>query len=224
MSITLIGKHTFEGGVHPDDSKVLTAEKQIQKGPVAKQITVMLSQHIGSPCKAIVNKGDQVKAGQKVGESDAFVSAAVHSPINGKVREVSLLQGHVVLGRSNGIIIDADEDNTTKQPLADKFTENFDDSVYTDQQIRDAIRNAGIVGLGGAGFPTSVKVMPNDKTPKQAMIVNACECEPYITCDYRIMLEWTNQIIAGIILAKRARAVREYLSGSKTISPQPSRR
>lgn len=218
MAITCIGKCTFPGGTHPADSKGLTAEKQIQQGPACKQVTVMLSQHIGAPCKAIVNKADEVKAGQKVGDVEAFVSAPVYSPINGKVKEISL-QSHAVLGRSDGIIIEAGDDNPAKQPCADQFTESFDDSGYSDEQIRDAIRNAGIVGLGGAGFPTSVKVLPNEKSPKQAMIVNACECEPYITCDYRIMLEWTNQIIAGIMLAKRASGCPKVFIGIEDNKP-----
>ena len=213
------GRFSFPGGVHPPESKGLTDEKKIQPGPVVKQVAVMLSQHIGAPCQALVRKGNLVQAGQKIGDSDAFVSAPVHSPISGKVKEISL-QSHPVLGRSEAIVIEALAHNPTKRPLADKFTEDFDESKYSTEQICDAVRQAGLVGMGGAGFPTRVKIEPDPQLPKQTMIINGCECEPYITCDYRIMLEWTNQIIAGIKLARKACGSSKVIIGIEDNKPQ----
>lgn len=162
----------------------------------------MLSQHIGAPCQAVVAKRDKVAAGQIVGKSDAFVSAPVHSPVDGTVKDI-VLRSHPVLGRSLAVIIDVDEENAPLTPVSDRFDANFDDSQYTADQILEAADNAGIVGMGGAGFPTKVKIVPNEKMPKTDLIINGCECEPFITCDYRLMLEWTYQMIAGIRLANK---------------------
>lgn len=163
----------------------------------------MLSQHIGAICKPLVMKKNYVTLGQVIGSADAFVSAPIHSPVNGTVKNIAL-SSHPVLGRAESIIIETGEDNQVKEPSADKFNENFDPGKYTPEQIFEAVRNAGIVGMGGAGFPTSVKLKANPDSPIRAVIINGCECEPFITCDYRIMLEWTNQIIAGALLAAKA--------------------
>lgn len=163
----------------------------------------MLSQHIGVACKALVEKGDIVEAGQKIGDSDAFVSAPVHSSVNGKVKSIGL-QSHAILGRSPAIIIETDpEKNTPKEPLVAGF-ESFSEKNYSAEQICEAVDNAGIVGMGGAGFPTRVKIEPNPRLPKKTLIINGCECEPCITCDYRLMVEQPRKIIAGIKLAKKA--------------------
>jgi electron transport complex protein RnfC len=141
MKTATKGRFTFPGGVHPPQSKELTAESKIQPGPAAKQVAVMLSQHIGAPCEPLVKKADPVQAGQKIGDSDAFVSAPVHSPVNGKVKEVAL-QPHVVLGRSLAVIIEADpEGNQPKQPCC-AFNNGFDISKYSAEQICDAVRQA----------------------------------------------------------------------------------
>jgi len=219
INIKAKGKFTFAGGVHPPQSKTLTADSPIQQGPAGKQLAIMLSQHTGAACKPLVKKGDVVQAGQKIGDVDAFVSAPVHSPVNGTVKEIAL-QSHTVLGRSLAVIIDADpQNNLPKQPASTKFAPDFDESKYSPQQICDAVRQAGIVGMGGAGFPTRVKIEPNPKQPKKTLIINGCECEPYITCDYRIMLEWTNQIIAGIKLVKKATGCSEVFFGIEDNKP-----
>jgi len=163
----------------------------------------MLSQHIGAICKPLVNKKDTVTAGQVIANADAFVSAAIHSPVNGTVKDIALCS-HPVLGRAQAIIIESAADNQPKQPSAGRFDSNFDPDRFSEEQIFEAVRNAGIVGMGGAGFPTSVKLKPNPKTPITNIIINGCECEPFITCDYRMMLEWTYQILAGAALAGKA--------------------
>jgi electron transport complex protein RnfC len=183
----------------------------------------MLSQHIGAPCQAIVKKGDQVMAGQKIGDSDAFVSAPVHSPVNGKVNQVCL-QSHAVLGRSLAVLIDVDtQDNPPKQIAVAKFDADFNPEVFSAEQICDAVREAGLVGMGGAGFPTRVKIQPDPRLPKKTLIINGCECEPYITCDYRIMLEWTYQIIAGLRLAAKAAGCSEAFIAIEDNKPEAIR-
>lgn len=206
MNAVLTMRGGFPGGVHPSEKKELTADSPIQPGPAANQVAVMLSQHTGAICKPTVAQGSIVQAGQCIGDSDAFISAPVHSPIEGKVQQIAL-QSHPVLGRAPAVIIEALASMPAKKPRPksqDQFGPDLDLEKYTPQEISAAVRKAGIVGMGGAGFPTAVKLEPNPERPKEVMIINGCECEPYITCDYRVMLEWTNQIIAGIKLACKA--------------------
>jgi electron transport complex protein RnfC len=210
---------TFPGGVHPADNKQWACDKPITPGPAPKQVAILLGQNIGAPCKPTVKKGDLVEAGQVVGDSEAFVSAPVHSPVKGKVKEISL-QPHVVLGRCMAVVIETDEENQPKQIAAKKFTPDFLTDQYSPEQICDAIRKAGLVGMGGAGFPSRVKIQPNKDMPKDTIIINACECEPFITCDYRLMLEWTDQIIAGIKLAKKAAECSKVYIGVEDNKPK----
>ena len=212
------GRFSFSGGVHPPEKKDLTCDSQIQPGPEVKQVAVMLSQHIGAACRPLIRKGDAVQTGQKIGDSDAFVSAPVHSPINGKVKEIAL-RSHAVLGRALAIVIDALPYNPTKRSYF-KLDDGFDVRNYSAEQICEAVRGAGIVGMGGAGFPTRVKIEPNPRLPKEALIINGCECEPYITCDYRVMLEWTSQVIAGIKLARKASGCSKVFIGIEDNKPQ----
>jgi len=177
----------------------------------------MLSQHTGAACRPLVREGNLVQAGQKIGDSDAYVSAPVHSPVDGKVKEISL-QSHAVLGRCLAIVIEASQYNLTKHPLRE-LKDDFDVNRYSPEQICSAIREAGIVGMGGAGFPTRVKIETNPQFPKETMIVNGCECEPYITCDYRIMLEWSKQIIAGVDLARKASGCSKVFIGIEDNKP-----
>jgi len=218
MDVRSRGRFTFRGGVHPPGKKDLTCESRIQPGPVVKQVAVMLRQHIGAACQPLIRKGDAVQSDQKIGDSDAFVSAPVHSPINGKVKEIAL-RSHAVLGRALAIIIDALPNNPTKLSYF-KIDDDFDIRNYSAEQICEAVRGAGIVGMGGAGFPTRVKIEPNPRLPKEALIINGCECEPYITCDYRVMLEWTSQVIAGIKLARKASGCSKVFIGIEDNKPQ----
>ena len=211
---------TFPGGIHPAENKKLTEDIEIRPLKTPKQVSVMLGQHIGAPCRAIVAKRDKVEAGQMIGDSDAFVSAPVHSPVSGTVKDIAL-QSHPVIGRGMAVIIDTDpEQDSRKGPVADKFDNRFCEGAYSVEQIAEAIRNAGVVGLGGAGFPTRVKAEPNTKPVKETMIVNACECEPFITCDYRVMLEWTWQFIAGVKLVKKMSGCKKVIIGVEDNKPK----
>jgi len=218
MDVRSRGRFSFRGGVHPPEKKDLTCESQIQPGPEVKQVAVMLSQHIGAVCRPLIRKGDAVQAGQKIGDCDAFVSAPVHSPINGKVNEIAL-RSHAVLGRSLAVIIDALTYNPSKRSFF-RLDNGFNEDNYSAEQICEAVRNAGIVGMGGAGFPTRVKIEQDPRLPKEALIINGCECEPYITCDYRVMLEWTSQVIAGIKLARKASGCSKVFIGIEDNKPQ----
>lgn len=202
--IEIKGKATFAGGVHPRENKRFTKQCPIEPFAAGKQVAILLGQHIGAICKPTVAKRDAVQAGQVVGRADAFVSAPVHSPVNGVVKDITL-QSHPVLGRAMAVIIETDAaSNVTKRPCPHRFGADFDASAYEAGRIREAISEAGIVGMGGAGFPTRVKLEPNPQMPKDVIIINGCECEPFITCDYRVMMEWTHQVLAGVQLAARA--------------------
>lgn len=179
----------------------------------------MLSQHIGAICEPLVNKKDRLVAGQLIGIAEAFVSAPVHSPVNGTVKDIALCS-HPVLGRAQAIIIDADEDNQPKRPCADRFDGSFNPEKFAPEQIFNAVREAGIVGMGGAGFPASVKIKANPSSPINTVIINGCECEPFITCDYRLMLEWTNQVIAGALLVGRALGCKDIYIGIEDNKPK----
>jgi len=219
MAVATTGRFSFPGGVHPPEEKQLSEDSRTKPGPVVKQVAVSLSQHIGAPCKPVVEKGQPVQVGDKVGDSDAFVSAPVHSPVNGKVKEISL-QPHTILGRTLAVVIEADpENNRPADPRLD-LEQDIDEHDFTPEQICEAVRQAGIVGMGGAGFPTRVKIEPNPRLPKETMIINGCECEPFITCDYRLMLERPKLIIAGMKLAKRASGCSRVLVGIEDNKPR----
>jgi electron transport complex protein RnfC len=219
MKVVTKGKLTFPGGVHPKGGKKLAQDSKIQTGPAIQQVAILLSQHIGAPCNPVVNKGDMVTAGQKIGDSDAFVSAPVHSPINGKVRQIAL-ESHAIQGRALAITIQTDAENNLPRDMEPLDVDNLDENKYTSELICEKVRQAGIVGMGGAGFPTRVKIEPNPRLPKEIMIVNGCECEPCITCDYRLMIERAKQIIAGIKLAKKASGCSKVIIGIEDNKPR----
>jgi Na+-translocating ferredoxin:NAD+ oxidoreductase subunit C len=208
---------TFPGGVHPPQGKLLSRNSPIQPGPAARQVSILLSQHIGAVCQPLVQKGDMVQAGQKIGDCDAFVSAPVHSPVAGRVVDVAL-QPHIVIGRCMAVVIEQ-TDQTSCNPF-ELNLKDFDIDKYSEEQIIKAIRQAGIVGMGGAGFPTSVKLQSNPQQPKETLIINGCECEPYITSDYRIMLEWTDRILAGVKLARKASGCKQVFIGIEDNKPE----
>jgi len=138
--------------------------------------------------------------------------------VAGKVKELAL-KPHPVLGRCQAITIEAQDPTPPSLPSFD-LPADFVPARYKPDEICEAVRDAGLVGMGGAGFPTSVKIQPDAKPPKHTLLVNGCECEPYITCDYRIMLEWTDQVLAGIRLAQRACGASKVFIGIEDNKPK----
>lgn len=187
----------FSGGIHPDDRKV-SADCEIQDAPLLKSYLIPLQQHIGAPAKAIVKVGDKVLKGQKIAEVGGFVSANIHASTSGVVK--SITEALTVTGsKVPAILIEADGEDTPDTSLA----------PITDWQqqpaadLKQRIAEAGIVGMGGAAFPTQVKLSPPENKPIDTLVINAAECEPGITGDYRLMLEQTQEVITGIkILAQ----------------------
>jgi len=189
-----MGLATFRGGVHPFEGKELSMDRAVTVlKPTSGEMVYPLSQHIGAPAKAIVKVGDEVLVGQKIAEAGGFISAVVVSSVSGKVKKI---EPRVTAGgaKSISIVIENDGQYTAVEGLG----EDRDATKLSKQEIRDIVREAGIVGLGGAGFPTNVKLTPKDESKIDYIIVNGAECEPYLTCDYRMMIEEPERLIGGL--------------------------
>lgn len=188
-----MGLATFKGGIHPYEGKELSESKPIEVLMPKGELVYPLSQHIGAPAKPVVAKGDQVLVGQKIGEVGGFISANVICSVSGTVKAVEprrVANGSMV----TSIIVENDGEYKTVEGMgADR-----DPSTLSKQEIRDIVKEAGIVGLGGAGFPTHVKLTPKEEDKIDYIIVNGAECEPYLTSDYRVMLEEPEKIIGGL--------------------------
>ena len=187
----------FFGGIHPHDSKAATNRKPIEKMPPTAQVVLPMSLHIGAPCRPCVAVGDHVKMGQVVGEATAFVSAPIHASISGTVVAVEP-RPHFNGMQVMSVVIEND------------FEDTWDESIQpprrpdepTAEQMTELIKNAGIVGHGGATFPTHVKIS-SGIGKVDTVILNGCECETYITSDHRLMMECPEEIIGGAkLLAK----------------------
>ncbi len=184
-------------GVKPPERK-LTEQVKTEKGPMPEKVIVPLSQHIGAPSKPAVKNREEVKAGQLIAEPGGFVSAPIHSPVSGKVTKmgqtVHLITGRVV----DTIEIESDGKDEWVEPM-----EPLDPDTCDPDELKTRIADAGIVGLGGATFPTRVKLSPPPGKEIDAILINGCECEPYITSDHRVMLEKGEEILGGIKILRR---------------------
>ena len=197
------------GGVHPRDYK-LTADKKIMEAGLPKQVILPLSQHIGAPCAAVVSKGDAVKVGQLIGKANGFVSANIHSPVSGVVSKVDMAPDAFGL-QSMSVYIDVQGDEWLDS--IDRSSEVIRIVKDEPQEIITKITNAGIVGLGGACFPTQVKLMPPPGQKAEVLIINAVECEPFLTCDHRLMLEHAEELFIGISIWMKALCVQKAIVG-----------
>ena len=190
-----MGLATFKGGIHPYEGKELSEDKPIKVlAPLkGEEMVYPLSQHIGAPAKPLVGKGDRVLRGQIIAEAGGFISANVLSSVSGTVKGIEprlVANGAMV----QSIIVE----NDGEEEAIEGFGEERDYTKLSKQEIRDIIKAAGIVGLGGAGFPTHVKLTPKDEAAIDHVIVNGAECEPFLTSDYRMMMERPEEIIGGL--------------------------
>ena len=190
---------TFRAGIHPPQSKSPSKDSKIEVMPAPETVYISLSQHLGKPALPCVEVGQAVKAGQKIGDADGFISSDVFSSVSGTVSAIA--ERPTATGYAKHIVIQNDGKNESVEfePLLDP----------TADEIKSRIRQCGIVGMGGAGFPTSVKLSPQDKI--DTFIINAAECEPYITCDYRIMLDYTEQFVRGAVILAKAAGLKEVI-------------
>ncbi len=224
---------TFKRGIHPHDGKALSAESPILRvAAAAGDYVYPLSQHIGAPAVSVVGVGDRVLAGQKIADAGGFVSAPIYSSVSGTVKAIgphASSSGETV----PCITIENDGSNEWINPVYDPencpFTDNGDAVKAAMQSeplvsmdkaaIRAAIREAGIVGLGGAGFPTAVKLTPKSDDEIDRLIINAAECEPYLTSDYRLMLERPYELLAGCQLLLRLFPNAKCVIGAESNKP-----
>ena len=186
-----MGKLTFKGGIHPFDGKELSKNHPIEKYLPKGEMVYPLSQHIGAPSVPCVKKGDHVLAGQKIADAGGFVSVPLHASVSGTVKGIEK-RLTATGGTGDAIIIENDqqyeETSFQEAKLADLSKED----------IISRIREGGVVGMGGAGFPTHVKLSPKDPSKIEYVLVNGAECEPYLTSDYRRMLEEPEKIVGGL--------------------------
>lgn len=209
----MVRTDTFERGVHPRDSKELTAHKQIENAHIPKRVVIPLSQHIGAPAKPEVKIGDEVKRYQLIGSPPGFVSAPVHASISGKV--IAIGDFLHPSGRMLPSIVIENDGRDETLPLND----NPDYLNLPPEEIKRLIRDAGIVGLGGAAFPTSVKLSPPKEKPVDVVILNGAECEPYLTADHRLMVEYPQEVVNGLKLIMRALGVSKGYIGIEKNKP-----
>ncbi|MCD8105198.1 MAG: electron transport complex subunit RsxC [Lachnospiraceae bacterium] len=181
----------YYGGVHPLEHKEFTEKLPLQKFPEPEIVAIPLSMHAGAPATPVVAVGDTVKVGQKIGESAGFISSPVHSSVSGTVIAIEE-RGHATRGTCPAVVIRSDGKNTLDESVRpQKSLEEL-----TPDEIITIVKEAGIVGMGGAGFPTSVKLKP--AKPVDTILLNGCECEPYLTADHRVMLEYADDIVFGL--------------------------
>lgn len=205
----------FRGGVHPPENKEATKDLPLRAAPVPPEVVIPMVQHLGAPCEPVVKKGEAVRKGQRVGAPCGFVSAPVHASVSGKVLAVEPrphFLGRMVLA----VIIENDGEEAWAEGL------NVEADVHSlpRQEILERIMNAGLVGLGGATFPTHVKLSPPPDKPIDTIIINGAECEPYVTCDNRLMLERADEIIEGLKIMLSVVGARDGIIGVESNKPE----
>ena len=203
---------TFKiGGIHPEENK-LTAEVATQVAPLPTQAVFPLSQHIGAPAKPVVGKGDRVKVGTLLAEAGGFVSAPIYSSVSGTVVKIDTIVDATGY-RKPAIFIKVEGDEWEEGIDRSDQLETLDaHPELTPEEIVERVKQAGITGMGGAGFPTHVKLCPPPTAKAECVIINAVECEPYITSDYRLMMEHADEIVVGLqLLMKAAKVERGYI-------------
>lgn len=188
-----MGDKTFQGGVHPEGWKMLTSECSLRPHTPSGELVFFTNQHIGKPALPVVKKGEAVKAGQILAKADGFVSANIVSSVSGTVKAVEPRM--TAAGTmAQAVVVTADGENT----LAEGVGERCDWQTLTNAQILEKVQKAGIVGMGGAGFPTHVKLAPKNPEAIRYVIANGAECEPYITCDDQLMRSFASEIVEGM--------------------------
>lgn len=187
----------YYGGVHPSERKEFTEHLALKRFPDPKEVVIPLSMHAGAPANPTVQVGDTVKVGQVIGEPAAFISGFVHSSVSGTVTAIEN-RPHATRGECLSVIIRSDGKNT----LHESVQPREDADSLTPDEIVEIIKNAGIVGMGGAGFPTAVKLKP--AKPVDTILLNGCECEPLLTADHRVLLEYADDVIFGLRMIIKA--------------------
>jgi len=185
---------SFKGGIHPSYHKEMTAEISTVVADLPSQVIIPLHQHIGAPCELLVEVGEEVKTGQKIADSEGFVSAPIHASISGKIASIDMRYAPTG-AKVKSMVIESDGSDAIADSVAPP-TKSLEE--LTGKEIISLIREAGIVGMGGAAFPTHVKLSPPEGKTIDTVILNGAECEPYLTADHRVMLEEPQNVIFGL--------------------------
>jgi electron transport complex protein RnfC len=214
------GFFSFRGGVHPPERKEGTRDKRIENAPLPQQVTIPLCQHLGASAEPLVSPGDKVKAGEIIGRAAAYISAPVHSSISGEVTEIKVLAHPLGLSNALSVVIKSDGKDEWVSEIKPPNRNVLNN--LTAEKIKEIIKEAGIVGLGGAQFPTHIKLSP----PKSidTYVLNGAECEPYLTCDERLMIEEAESIIDGFQLLMKVANVRKGYIGIEDNKPEAIKR
>lgn len=213
-----MGLLTFKQGIHPSYHKEQTKNKEIIESERPEVVYIPLQQHIGAPLKPLVKRGDQVERGQKIADTDSFVAAPVHASVSGVVKGIEKVNDSGG-GRVEAIKIEvSEEDNDNFMEPLTADPENLDPDV-----IRERIRESGIAGMGGAMFPTHVKLAVPEGKEVEYIILNGAECEPYLTVDHRMMIENGHEIIEGLKLLMKATGAKKGLIGIEDNKPDAIR-
>ena len=203
------------GGIHPEENKISTSAA-IEQMPLPKQVVVLMNQHLGAPATPVVAKGDKVKVGQLIGKAEAFMCANVHSPVSGTVNKVDVCKDPFGMAKP-AIYIDVEGDEWEES--IDRRPEIKRECNLEPKQIVDKLKEMGIVGLGGATFPAHIKYSIPEGKKAEYLIINAVECEPYLTSDHRVMLEHAEEICIGISILRKALGVPNAYIGIENNKP-----
>lgn len=204
----------FKGGIHPPDKKDLSSGEPISEPSPPARVLIPLSQHLGAPCKPVVAIDQAVKKGEMIGEPTGFVSAPVHASVSGRV--IAIGEFLNAMGRMVPSVVIENDGKEEWTVLKD----HPDYSALSPEEMREKIRDAGIVGMGGAAFPTVVKLSPPKEKPIDTVILNGAECEPYLTGDYRLMIEKPFEVIKGLIILMRVLGVQKGFVGIEDNKPE----
>ena len=205
------------GGVHPEENKIST-QAVIEQFPLPKQVSVLMNQHLGAPATPIVQKGDKVKVGQLIGEAQAFMCANVHSPVSGTVKDIATCKDPFGLVKPC-VIIDVEGDEWME--TIDRTPDIKRECTLEPKEVIAKLKEMGIVGLGGATFPAHIKYSVPEGKKAEYLIINAVECEPYLTSDHRVMLEHAEEICIGIDILRKALNVPHAYIGIENNKPEP---
>jgi electron transport complex protein RnfC len=211
---------TFKmGGVHPEENKI-SSNAAIEQMPLPKQVAVLMNQHLGAPATPIVAKGDKVKVGQLIAEAQAFMCANIHSPVSGTVNKIDVCKDIVGLPKT-AIYIDVEGDEWME--TIDRTPDIKRECSLEPKEIVAKLKEMGIVGLGGATFPAHIKYSVPEGKKAEYLIINAAECEPYLTSDHRVMMEHPEEICIGVSLLRKALGVPTAYIGIESNKPEPIR-
>ncbi len=208
------GLLSFKHGVHPPENKDITSGIASKRFPFPKEVILPLSQHIGTPAKALVKTGDRVERGDVIAEASGFISSTVHATAAGTVKSIELWpHPNGSMAPSIRIAVDPSSSQMRRNRIVPRWRD------VPEEDLSKEIAKAGIVGLGGAAFPSHVKLCPPKDQPVELLLINGCECEPYLTSDHRVMLEQPQQVYEGIRIALRALGITRCVIGIEANKP-----